>query len=137
MPTAVHLSIRWALVLGAVGFAAGFFGPMVLSPESNLGPIIGILVSGPGGAIAGAIAKLNAAAVESMADRRSASAWVISGSTFRRVTSKRRRHLERFTRQRLKSGGRSSRRLISESNDGIRLRACMASARANERRCRL
>jgi len=55
MPTAVRLSIRWALVLGAVGFAAGFFGPMVLSPESNLGPIIGILFSGPGGALAGAI----------------------------------------------------------------------------------
>jgi len=55
MPTAVRLSIRWALVLGAVGFGAGFFGPMVLSPESNLGPIIGILFSGPGGALAGAI----------------------------------------------------------------------------------
>ena len=55
MPTAVRLSIRWALVLGAVGFAAGFFGPMVLNPESNMGPIIGLLFSGPGGAIAGAI----------------------------------------------------------------------------------
>jgi hypothetical protein len=54
MPTAVRLSLRWALILGAVGFAAGFFGPMVLNPESNLGPIIGILYSGPGGAIAGA-----------------------------------------------------------------------------------
>jgi hypothetical protein len=55
MTTAVRLSLRWALVLGAVGFAAGFFGPMVLNPESNLGPIIGILISGPGGAIAGAV----------------------------------------------------------------------------------
>jgi hypothetical protein len=55
MPTAVRLSLRWALILGAVGFAAGFFGPMVLNPESNLGPIIGILYSGPGGAIAGAV----------------------------------------------------------------------------------
>jgi hypothetical protein len=50
-----RVSLRWALVLGAVGFAAGFFGPMVLSPESNIGPIIGILFSGPGGALAGAI----------------------------------------------------------------------------------
>jgi hypothetical protein len=55
MPPAVRVSVRWALVLGAVGFAAGFFGPMVLSPESNLGPIIGILFSGPGGAVAGLI----------------------------------------------------------------------------------
>ena len=55
MPTIVRISLRWALILGAVGFAAGFFGPMVLNPESNLGPIIGILYSGPGGAIAGAV----------------------------------------------------------------------------------
>jgi hypothetical protein len=55
MPPALRLSARWALILGAVGFAAGFFGPMVLAPESNIGPIIGILFSGPGGAVAGAI----------------------------------------------------------------------------------
>jgi len=55
MSAAIRTSIRWALVLGAVGFAAGFFGPMVLNPESNLGPIIGILFSGPAGAIAGAV----------------------------------------------------------------------------------
>ena len=55
MPTALRLSLRWALILGTVGFAAGFLGPMVLSPESNIGPIIGILFSGPAGAIAGVI----------------------------------------------------------------------------------
>src|SRR5262245_14529364 len=55
MPTPIRLSVRWALVLGGVGFAAGFFGPMVVAPESNIGPIIGILFSGPGGLVAGAI----------------------------------------------------------------------------------
>jgi hypothetical protein len=55
LATVVGLSLRWALVLGAVGFAAGFFGPMVLNPEANIGPIVGILFTGPGGAIAGAI----------------------------------------------------------------------------------
>jgi len=34
-------------------FSAGFFGPMVFSPESNLGPIIGILFSGPAGLVLG------------------------------------------------------------------------------------
>ncbi len=48
-------SLRWALVLGLTGFAAGFFGPMVLDPESNLGPIVGVLFTGPGGAVAGAV----------------------------------------------------------------------------------
>ena len=52
-PSLIRRAIRWALVLGAAGFAAGFFGPMVLSPESNIGPIIGILFSGPAGAIIG------------------------------------------------------------------------------------
>jgi len=41
-------------VLPAVAaFSAGFFGPMVFSPESNLGPIIGILFSGPAGLVLG------------------------------------------------------------------------------------
>jgi len=46
--------ILWPLGVGGVAFAAGFFGPMVLVPESNLGPIIG-LVSGPAGLIVGAV----------------------------------------------------------------------------------
>ena len=45
----------WALVLGATGFAAGFFGPMVLTPDANQGPLFGIFLSGPGGAAAGAL----------------------------------------------------------------------------------
>jgi len=52
-PSLIRRALRWALVLGAVGFAAGFFGPMMLSPESNIGPIIGILFSGPAGVIIG------------------------------------------------------------------------------------
>lgn len=49
----LRVAITWAFVLGGVGFAAGFFGPMVLAPESDLGPVIGILFTGPGGAVAG------------------------------------------------------------------------------------
>jgi len=48
-------SPRCALTLGVVGFAAGFLGPLVLNPDSNIGPVIGLLISGPLGAIAGAI----------------------------------------------------------------------------------
>ncbi|AOS44582.1 hypothetical protein Verru16b_01645 [Lacunisphaera limnophila] len=39
----------WIIILGVTGFAAGFFGPMVFIPESNLGPVVGILFSGPAG----------------------------------------------------------------------------------------
>ena len=46
---------KWALVVGVVGFACGFFGPIALSPEANQGPLLGIFISGPGGALLGAI----------------------------------------------------------------------------------
>jgi hypothetical protein len=55
VPSTIRLLLRCALILGLIGFAAGFFGPMVLNPESNLGPIIGILFSGPCGALVGAV----------------------------------------------------------------------------------
>lgn len=41
------------IIVGACGFAAGFFGPMALVPEANQGPLVGILLSGPGGAVLG------------------------------------------------------------------------------------
>lgn len=45
---------RWMLVLGAVGFLCGFVGPMILSPDANQGPLLGLLITGPGGALLGA-----------------------------------------------------------------------------------
>ena len=45
-----------ALVVGGLGFAAGFFGPMILAPDANQGPMLGIFLTGPGGAVVGAIA---------------------------------------------------------------------------------
>src|SRR5690242_9028614 len=44
---------KWPLLLGAAGFAAGFFGPMLFTPEANQGPLVGILISGPTGALLG------------------------------------------------------------------------------------
>ncbi len=45
----------WALSLGAVGFAAGFLGPIYLNPDANQGPLLGLFITGPGGALAGAV----------------------------------------------------------------------------------
>jgi hypothetical protein len=51
----IFTAIRtWILVLGAVGFGCGFFGPIVLSPDANQGPLLGIFITGPGGALLGA-----------------------------------------------------------------------------------
>ncbi len=52
LPTSI---LRGAIILGALGFSAGFFGPMLIEPESNQGPLFGILISGPLGFLLGAI----------------------------------------------------------------------------------
>jgi hypothetical protein len=44
-----------AVVTGLIGFAAGFFGPMIFKPEANQGPLLGIFITGPVGMVLGAI----------------------------------------------------------------------------------
>jgi hypothetical protein len=41
------------LILGGIGFAAGFFGPILLTPEANQGPLLGIFITGPLGFVVG------------------------------------------------------------------------------------
>ncbi|HVO46428.1 MAG TPA: GlsB/YeaQ/YmgE family stress response membrane protein [Steroidobacteraceae bacterium] len=43
----------WLIALGLAGFVAGFFGPIALNPDANQGPLLGIFLTGPGGAVAG------------------------------------------------------------------------------------
>jgi hypothetical protein len=42
-----------ALIVGAISFAAGFFGPMIFDPGANQGPLLGIFITGPLGAFVG------------------------------------------------------------------------------------
>lgn len=46
--------MEFALIVGAISFAAGFIGPIMFS-DSNLGPLLGIFVTGPVGFLAGAL----------------------------------------------------------------------------------
>ncbi len=46
-------ALRYAVLFGAVGLAAGFFGPMLLAPDANQGPMLGIFITGPLGFLAG------------------------------------------------------------------------------------
>jgi hypothetical protein len=48
----------WALVIGGIGFVGGFFGPLLLNPDANQGPLLGILITGPAGLLLGAIGGL-------------------------------------------------------------------------------
>lgn len=43
---------------GATGFVLGFFGPMLLAPGANQGPMLGIFITGPAGALIGLIVGL-------------------------------------------------------------------------------
>ena len=44
-----------AIVLGAIGFCAGFFGPIIFAPDANQGPLLGIFITGPLGFILGGV----------------------------------------------------------------------------------
>lgn len=51
----IRASWRWGWRVGAVGLAIGFVGPLVINPEANLGPLLGILLTGPLGFVLGAL----------------------------------------------------------------------------------
>jgi hypothetical protein len=44
-----------ALIMGGIGFIAGFIGPMIYKPDNNLGPMCGIFIAGPWGFVAGGV----------------------------------------------------------------------------------
>lgn len=49
----VFSAIKWGSILGGTGFALGFFGPMILAPGANQGPLLGIFITGPLGFLIG------------------------------------------------------------------------------------
>ena len=50
----LRTSWKTGWTVGAIGLVAGFVGPLVFS-TSNLGPLLGILITGPLGFVAGAL----------------------------------------------------------------------------------
>ena len=54
-PGLVTCVVMGALVTGAIGFSAGFFGPIVFAPGANQGPLLGIFITGPLGFLLGAV----------------------------------------------------------------------------------
>ena len=47
--------IKGGLITGSICFVLGFFGPIIFTPNSNQGPLLGIFITGPLGFIAGLI----------------------------------------------------------------------------------
>jgi hypothetical protein len=50
-----ELPIGFALFVGSITFLLGFVGPMMLTPGANQGPLLGILYTGPIGALLGLV----------------------------------------------------------------------------------
>ena len=44
-----------AMIVGGIGFVLGFVGPIILAPDANQGPLLGIFITGPAGVVLGAI----------------------------------------------------------------------------------
>ena len=38
---------KGGVILGSIGFILGFFGPMILTPSANQGPMLGLFITGP------------------------------------------------------------------------------------------
>jgi len=51
----INASWRAGWLVGGVGLALGFVGPLILTPKASLGPLLGILLTGPGGFVLGAL----------------------------------------------------------------------------------
>ena len=44
-----------AILLGSLAFVGGFFGPLILAPGANQGPLLGIFITGPLGFLVGGV----------------------------------------------------------------------------------
>ena len=49
----MRFAVLCGLVLGGISFVLGFIGPIVLAPDANQGPLLGIFVTGPAGFVLG------------------------------------------------------------------------------------
>ncbi len=47
--------IMGGIIIGSIGFILGFFGPIIFSPSSNQGPLLGIFITGPIGFLIGLV----------------------------------------------------------------------------------
>ncbi|WP_353229285.1 hypothetical protein [Novosphingobium sp.] len=59
----IRSALRGGCLLGLIGFAGGFFGPIVFMPDANQGPLLGIFITGPLGFVLGLVGGAIMAAV--------------------------------------------------------------------------
>lgn len=45
----------YGFIIGGICFLAGFIGPIILDPDANQGPLLGIFITGPLGFVLGIV----------------------------------------------------------------------------------
>jgi hypothetical protein len=55
---AIRASWLGGILVGTLSFALGFIGPLIVWPHKNLGPLLGILITGPLGFVGGVLGAL-------------------------------------------------------------------------------
>jgi len=51
----ILFTLAGAFIVGGIGFVVGFIGPIIFTPQSNQGPLLGIFITGPLGFAIGAM----------------------------------------------------------------------------------
>jgi hypothetical protein len=51
----MSLTFRGGVIVGGISFLGGFVGPIILTPQANQGPLVGIFITGPIGFVLGII----------------------------------------------------------------------------------
>jgi len=54
--TSLVYAVAGAVLVGLPAFLIGFVGPIIFTPQANQGPLLGIFITGPAGAVIGFIA---------------------------------------------------------------------------------
>jgi hypothetical protein len=58
-------ALKYALIIGVISFLAGYVGPIIITPEANQGPLLGIFITGPFGFVLGGVLGLIVAFIRS------------------------------------------------------------------------
>ncbi|MFI5370353.1 MAG: hypothetical protein ACHQ52_02270 [Candidatus Eisenbacteria bacterium] len=71
------LVLATAGIVGGIAFAAGYVGPVLLNPSNNIGPLLGIFLTGPLGVLTGALIGVALWARRADAGSGAAAGWMV------------------------------------------------------------
>lgn len=55
MNSPIRTIFKYGFIIGLISFLVGFVGPILVTPEANQGPLLGIFITGPAGFVFGLV----------------------------------------------------------------------------------